>query len=366
MLVAAPTAFGSTAVHRTSNDFLTLANQGISAAHGAYWNSHERWYNDRLNDGDRYPLATVWSIVPLFEAVDGIAIANPSAAKRRAVRSFGLYAERYWNGDLRPHGGYAPYPGDRGADDHVWFDDNSWWGLAFVDAYRATHNRRFLDDARRALDFVDARGWDGGNGMWWETQYTGHSLEALGAAAALAAEIYEHGGGARYGRIARKYIAWANGHARKTWSWVSGYGLYTNSSQPVMTYVEGAMLGAHLALCRRGDATACRHAEGIAASARDWWPGTLPNFAPQYDTILFRYLVQLSAYDGNPRWWDWARQNADAAIRHGRVGRLYLRFWDGSSVTAAQHSSLLMRSGQIQTHSAAVALFAWLAAAKRP
>ena len=28
--------------------------------------------------------------------------------------------------------------------------------------------------------------------------------------------------------------------------------------------------------------------------------------------------MQLSAYDGNPRWWDWARQNADAAIRVDR------------------------------------------------
>ncbi len=364
LLLAASSA--SAATVRTSSDFLTLANQGIKDARAAYWNSHERWYNDRLNDGDQYPLATVWSIVPLFEAVDGVAIADPSKSKRQAVRNFALFAERYWNGDLQPHGGYAPYPGDRGASDHVWFDDNSWWGLAFVDAYRATHNKRFLDDARRASDFIDARGWDGGNGMWWETQHEGHSLEALAAASALAAEIYENGGGAKYGRIARKYLAWATGHAHRTWSWVSGYGLYASSTQPVMTYVEGAMLGAQLALCRTGDSTACRRAEGIGASARDWWPHTLPNFAPQMDTILFRYLVQLGAQDHNPAWWDWARRNADAAISHARVGRLYLKFWDGSSVTAGQHSSLQMRYGQIQTHSAAVALFAWLAAVKRP
>ena len=366
-LAASSPAYATQRVHGASARFLTLANQGIRDARTHWWNPGERWYNDRLNDGDRYPLATVWSIVPLFEAVDGAAIADPAKAKRKAVRSFANFAERYWNGDLQPHGGYAPYPGDRGADDHVWFDDNSWWGLAFVDAFRATHNRRYLGDAQRASDFVDARGWQGGSGgMWWETQYTGHSLEALGAASALAAEVYEQGGSAKYRRRALKYIRWADRNTTQGDPSQPGFGLYENSAQPIMTYVEGAMLGAHLALCRKGDQGACERAEEIADSSRSWWPDTLPNFAPQYDTIFFRYLIQLAAYDHNPQWWDWARQNADAARRNARDNSLYLRFWDGSSVTAGQHASLQMRYGQIQTHGAAVALFAWLGAVQRP
>jgi Glycosyl hydrolase family 76 len=365
MLASAPSA-SAARLHRTSNDFLTLAKKGIHDAHTNFWNSREQWYNDRLGDGDQYPQATVWSIVPMFEAVSGVAIADPSKSNRKAVRTFATHAERYWNGDLRPHGGYSPYPGDHGAGNHVWYDDNSWWGLAFVDAYKATHNSRFLGDAKRALDYVDASGWDGGSGMWWESQHTGHSMEALAAATALAAEIYEQGGGSRYRKIAYKYIGWANSHAMRTARWEPGFGLYESRTQPIMTYVEGAMLGAHLALCHKGDQNACARAEEIGASARQWWPAALPDFGPQFDTIFFRYVVQLGAYDGDPQWWDWARQNADAAIRHAKVGDLYLKFWDGSSVTARQHSSLQMRYGQIQTHGAAVSLFAWLAAVKRP
>src|SRR5205085_2548579 len=188
--------------------FLKVAKQGIHNARTHFWNPHEHWYNDRLNDGDQYPQATVWSLSGIFEALDGIQIAQPSKANRHAVREFANHAERYWNGSLAPHGGWSPYPGDRGSDAHVWFDDNSWWGHAFFDAYRATHNERYLDDAKKTSDFVDARGWSG-DGMWWETQHQSKSEEALGGAADLAAEIYAVTGNTKYLDRARKYIDWA-------------------------------------------------------------------------------------------------------------------------------------------------------------
>ena len=71
--------------------------------------------------------------MPLFESLDAIAIAQPSAANRRAVASFAAGAERYLNRGLRPLAGYSPYPGDREANTETWFDDNGWWGIAFVE-----------------------------------------------------------------------------------------------------------------------------------------------------------------------------------------------------------------------------------------
>ena len=317
---------------------------------------HEHWFNSRLNDSDASPLATIWGIVPLFEAVNGVAIAKPSAAHVKSVRSFATFAERYWDNKVPGHGAYAAYPGNQTGREQVWFDDNGWWGLAFVNAYRATHDRRYLRDAERAMRFIDARGWDrGGGGMWWSTRHPYHSLDSLGSATALAAELYEYTGDSSFRKIAHTYIGWAN---RRAWH---RRGFYATPTQPVVTYVEGAMIGAHLALCRMGERKACAKAEKLArASFRKWHAHRYQ--APKFDTILFRYILELGAHDHNPKWYAWAKRAADDANRRARENGLFLRFWDGTTAESHMHDPSL-RYGLLQTHAATVALFAWLAAA---
>ena len=115
--------------------YLALAEEGVAQAQRRWGDRRRGWYDARLHDHDRYPLATIWDIVPLFEALDAIAIAQPTPANRRAVARFAAGAERYLNRGLRPLAGYSPYPADRAPGTLTWFDDNGWWGVAFVNAY---------------------------------------------------------------------------------------------------------------------------------------------------------------------------------------------------------------------------------------
>ena len=99
-----------------------------------------------------------------------------------------------------------PIPGDRYRGAEAWFDDNGWLGVAFVDAYKATGERRYLRDAQRAFNFAATQGWDaaGGGGMWWNTDHPYHAGEALASNSLLGMLLYgiDHqllpaGGGAR-------------------------------------------------------------------------------------------------------------------------------------------------------------------------
>ena len=80
----------------------------------------------------------------MFELVDAIALADPTAANRTAVKAFADGAERYFDPNLTPAGGYATYPGMLNPDEHVYFDDNGWWAMSFLDAYKATRDPRYV------------------------------------------------------------------------------------------------------------------------------------------------------------------------------------------------------------------------------
>ncbi|GAC1324160.1 MAG: hypothetical protein NVSMB25_21360 [Thermoleophilaceae bacterium] len=86
-----------------ANGYLALADQGIARAQGAWVDRAAHWYDERLGDGDRYPLATIWGVVPLFEALSGVTLAKPDSFPPRRARALCR-----WRGVLSQS---APGPG---------------------------------------------------------------------------------------------------------------------------------------------------------------------------------------------------------------------------------------------------------------
>src|SRR2546423_15641302 len=114
--------------------FLSIAENGAVRAKKLWWDPKLHWYRDRLEKNWRaaMPLARLWTAFPLFETLDAIAIAQPIAKNKLAVAEFASGAERYWNPTM---GGYAYYPGTN-RKINTYFDDNGWWGIAFLDAFQ--------------------------------------------------------------------------------------------------------------------------------------------------------------------------------------------------------------------------------------
>jgi len=335
--------------------YLALAHGGVARAQQRWGDRRRGWYDARLQDRDRYPLATIWDIVPLFESLDAIAIAQPTPANRHALARFAAGAERYLNRGLRPLAGYSPYPGDRAANTLTWFDDNGWWGVAFMNAYRATGTRRYLADAQRALRYIAAVGWDRrAGGIWWNTGHPYKAGEALAAGTLLATLLYQQTRSAFALAQARRFLRWAN---------ITGFsaadGLYAGSSVNTtpIDYIEAPLIFAQALLCRLttngGECARAEHLKGVALARF----GYLLNFSPQYDAIYLQWMLALYSLDNDPTLYALAADNArDCAARALGSEGLYLLSWNGETLPRSD-----ALPGMLQTQAATTSVFAWLA-----
>ena len=345
-----------------ATDYLTIAQQGVKQA--SDWSNHKyHWYNAVLHDRQKYPQVTFVDAAPLFEAVDYLAVADPTAANKQAVISFANHAAQYWDVSIKPGGAWAPYPGNKG-DVVTYFDDNGWWSLGFLDAYTVTRKASYLRDAERDFKFISKAGWDtaDGGGMWRDTKHSIRTGEALGADVDLAARLYEDTKQATYLTEAVKWITWADAHLLKS------NGTYSAQipKETVMPHDgEGAMLAAFTALCTSGAPAPsaigswCTKAETFAgATVNSFFP---LNAGPQIDSIYVRGLLALYAHDHTARWFAAASTTAARILHNAREPNgLFLRAWDGS------HTIPGVAPNSLRTHASSVSVFAALAAVPAP
>lgn len=336
-----------------SQSYLQIAEQGVARAERLWRDRGLDWYNSRLEDHERYPLASIWDAAPLFEALDAIDIAAPTPAHRAEVMAFARGAERYYDASLKPVPGFAPYPGDRGQV-RTWFDDNGWWGLAFLDAYRATHVARYVRDAERAFAFIADAGWnDAGGGLWWNTSHPYIAGEPLAAGSLLGASLFKLTGRPFYRNQVLKFLDWAES------DFLTELHLYKRTDfDPTPTpYIEGTLVEAHQVLCEVGVSEACARASELADASAERFSDRL-NMGPQFDTIYLHWMLVYGAQTGDARWRALAEEMAVRAQASARtVQGLYLRAWDGTPIT--EHQAL---PNMLQTDAATLELFAWLAA----
>ena len=380
----------------TQARFLDLAEAGVAKIHRYWWNGRSGKFDAELHNEGK--VATLWDVVPLFEALDGIAKADPTNRHKENVVGIANYAETYLNRSLRPVAGFGPEPDQQGANHTTWFDDNGWWGLAFLDAYEATGRRRYIGDAETAFRFIARAGWDNSTGspggLWWDTQHTFFAGETLAGGTELAARLYALTQKSRFLVEAQKFIAWGN-----VWLWDSEDGLYarlrtpqgelstggvspvtvpvgpqaepsgdalpsqaTTSSLPSfdptpLPYVQGPMIIANQTLCEAtGVHGFCSRAEMLARDAARSFPEL--RMGPQYDNVYLHDMLELYAMDGNQQWYRIAKENAERAYTDARDSNgLYLKTWTGRS-----SETVGSPPGSLQLQAATVNVFAWLAA----
>jgi len=337
-------------------NYLSTAQQGVSLVQTHWWNAKAGWYNDTFNgQPPSMPLARLWSAYPLFETLDAIAVAQPTAANKAALVNFADKAAKlYWNPDTKPVGGYGYYPGMRGGA-NVYFDDSAWWGLSFIDAYQATHLPRYITYAGRALRFIVIGGWDSkqGGGIWWDTFHHHKTIEPLAAAVLIGVRLYEIQPRDTFAlNSAIKLLDWANAH-----SFNKARGLYQrNATDPtVMDYAQGLMATANWELCKTLKKQAyCTKARQIANASLKAFPQDL-NWAPQFDVVYLRWMLEYYKESGDRRFYDLAQHNGQRALAAVNESGYYLNKWDGTPLADG-----------LEEEASNLELFAWLAAMPAP
>jgi hypothetical protein len=218
---------GAGAFSRSQGRYLSAANKGVKQTN-RWWSHGLHWYKATLTSRN---VASLWQSVPLFEALSGLEIAQPSPRHLHNLNRFAWGAQRYLNQALKPVPGFGPKPRQHNAGKTTWFDDNGWWGLAFLDAYRATGNSRYLTDAEIAQNFISVSGWDTTpgrpGGLWWNTNHSFYAGESLAGGTLLSARLYAITNDKHYLDDALKYIAWAD-----VWLTDPTTGLYARLRRP--------------------------------------------------------------------------------------------------------------------------------------
>jgi hypothetical protein len=337
-----------------SLNYLARAEAGIK--HTGAWKLGG-WYCEYLKCPGRYPLATIWGAVGMFETIDGLELADPTGGHRARLEHVADRSERYWDAAA---GGYAPYPGDRSAHTEVWFDDNGWLGLAFYNAYVATHRRRDLSDAQRAFRFISRRGWDtaGGGGMWWNTDHPYHSGPALASATLLGTLLYDTDHESWQLKDVMTYVEWAN--ANDVRDERQFYLEKPNESQSVIDYVQAPLIYAQYLLCQDGQGEAlCVRAGRLAATLAEQHVDNYAyryNYGPQFDAIFMQWMMAYGEATGEAYWLKLAEVNAGAVAKHAYVkGGLTLGSWWGGPWGNRETPPNMLR-----TDAATTSLLAWV------
>jgi Glycosyl hydrolase family 76 len=394
--------------------YLHAAERGVKQTH-RWWNRGRHWYNAVLGGPN---VVSLWGAVPLFEALNGIELAAPSSRHRHQLSKFAWGAQRYLNPALEPVPGFGPKPGQHEAGKTTWFDDNGWWGLAFLDAYQVTGNPQWLTDAEIAQNFISVSGWDTTpgrpGGIWWNTNHSFYAGESLGSGTLLSARLYAVTHDQHYLDDALKFIAWGD-----VWLTDPTTGLYARLRKPgtygtatsttgvggtasaasadekalsanpdeaakleasgqavpapreaqsafnnfpafapsPMPYVNGPMILAHRIICETtGKTHYCDRAQQLANTTLQVYRRFW--MGPQFDFWYARTMLEFARMDGTGDWYGIAQRSARSALHRAQDGHgLYLRTWYGKKAARANAPK-----GSLQLHAANAALFAWMAA----
>ena len=190
MLLAA-IALGSFAVPQSEAEVLKERGfEVLEQIRREYFIPNSRLYAEEIDGtGKKSGPAFNWGVGVMLSALNAASRFNPKY--KSWLREYADASRVYWN-DKGPVPGYDVLPCPKPVDRY--YDDNAWMVLALMETYEILGDKKYLDWAEQALNYV-LSGYDeklGGGIYWKETEKKGKNAcsNAPSAAAALAVDKY--------------------------------------------------------------------------------------------------------------------------------------------------------------------------------
>lgn len=249
----------------------------------------------------------------MIGAIDLAGIRSQRGALEPVAKKRLRALDAYWNPN--PTSGPAHYASyvvaPLGGGGDAFYDDNEWDGLAFLQWYAQTGNRKALKKAEAIFDLV-VYGWDTdqthacpGGVFWTQASWsTDRNTVSNGPGAEIGAHLYLITGQKKYLTWAQKMVAWTDKCL------LAPNGLYYDNikldgsiDKTQWSYNQGVMLGAKNLLYRAtGEKHYLHEAQAIADASLAYYGAIQPDGQSRYFTqparfnaILFANLLQLGA-----------------------------------------------------------------------
>jgi len=242
----------------------------------------------------------LWPLCALIQAANEEEAVNNSGDFMTPV----LKAIQQYHSTIPPDAGYQAYV-TKEKKDSRFYDDNQWIGIACLDAYNRTKQKKYLDIGKEIYRFM-MTGFDtlSGGGLYWrEDKKNSKNTCSNGPGIIIALELYNITRQKTYLDTALILYHWVNKHLR------SPSGLYYDNLQipslkidsAIYTYNAGTMLQSNVLLYQiTGNKKYLKEAEQIASSAKNYFykNDKLPaNY--WFNAVLLRGEIALYHVDKN-------------------------------------------------------------------
>jgi hypothetical protein len=249
------------------------------------------------------PHSWLWPLCAFIQATNEMEFLQPGKNYMLPVAKI---IDQYYS-DKPPFAGFQDYVLKERVSSRF-YDDNQWVAIAYLDAYKRNHNKKYLDDAETIYRFM-LGGLDSiaGGGIYWkEGNMTTKNTCSNGPGVLVALQLYELTKRAAYLYTALSIYEWTNKNLQ------APDGLFYDAikipslkvDEHKYTYNTGTMLQSNVLLYNATkEKKYLDEAERIAKAGRAYFfkNNRLPN-EYWFNAVLLRGYIELYKIDKNKDW----------------------------------------------------------------